>query len=1236
MISGVLPIRNNRWLNIRPMKDEVQRVLDVNSVVNTVNWRLLEVSTTTKMFHFVSWPEFTEPNGHLLGRDGLHTCHEGTYIVARKFLQVIRDVREFPARNPSTPVPPPRLVSGGPIPMSSSLSVGPVSVCQQQQQKKMNPVDGASVPVPKPTPTPSSPTTSSVLGGPVSGASCPVPTPSPLPGGPVSGCKKKKKKQQKKKKNPVDVVSVPVPTPRPSSPTTSSVLGGPVSGAICPVPTPSPIPGGPVSGCKKKKKQQKKKKKNPVDGASVPVSKPTPTPSSPTTSSVLGGPVLGSSCPVPTPSPLPGGPVSGCKKKKKQQKKQQKKKKNPVDGASVPVSKPTPTPSSPTTSSVLGGPVLGSSCPVPTPSPLPGGPVSGCKKKKKQQKKKNSVDGASVPVSKPTPTPSSPTTSSVLYGSVSGCKKKQKKKSTTKKRQTSSRLQKYILQCVFKAGCRRKPFLNVKFFRKVSGATKPKMLDSLSVEDSTIVPDVCHVVPDCVNRTMNKMLDSLSVEDSTIVPDVCHVVPDCVNLTMNKMLDSLSVEDSTIVPDACHIVPDCVNLTMNKMLDSLSVEDSTIVPGACHIVPDCVNLTMNKMLDSLSVEDSTIVPDVCHVVPDCVNRTMNKMLDSLSVEDSTIVPGACHIVPDCVNRIMNKMLDSLSVEDSTIVPDACHIVPDCVNRTMNKMLDSFTADEYSVVSDCSDITQVSFSVPRLVGGGPENLVNMFSENNLTPKMARSILENPDESKVMSTPPLNPKGGEVFVFDNGGDSDKTEDWRADKYIWVNRGGFGIPRKSTSFWKITYNISRHSGDTKGDSNFKKYVYIFKDKPDWPYVLIHYHGDETSFIPRPHGNSVTNTRPHERTAGSVVSKLKSKVMQNPAGKVYAENINNGDVASVHQGILNARDKRQIKNLATIQRKKFRVSHDELYGSLQLAYHINDFVKLMSVFPDIRIILGSKDILSELNTLLTVKSDEPVLLSYDTTFNVGDYFVSVLVFRHVLFKNGVTIPAAFLIHDRKNQRTHDDFFRILSDEVPNLKKGQHVIVTDRERVFTNAINKYLPNLKQVFCWNHLRRDLRYWLRSTRSKSRNVDDVGTCSKQLFELMQCESLVAFEELEGEFKADWSPELVEYFDTKLRSDILGHSCRWLLEEFNVYDPYSGVTNNMSEGTNNVIEGLQNWHGAPLDAIVLSMHYLQKFKYNEIIRGRLNKGNFRLKSMHQNASLSPEDVDMPNDASMRPKK
>ena len=108
--------------------------------------------------------------------------------------------------------------------------------------------------------------------------------------------------------------------------------------------------------------------------------------------------------------------------------------------------------------------------------------------------------------------------------------------------------------------------------------------------------------------------------------------------------------------------------------------------------------------------------------------------------------------------------------------------------------------------------------------------------------------------------------------------------------------------------------------------------------------------------------------------------------------------------------------------------------------------------------------------------------------------------------------------------------------------------------------------------------------------------------------MQCQSIEAFEDLEAEYKLVWSQPVVEYFDARLRNDIKEHAARWVLEEFNVYDPYSGVTNNMSERTNNVMEGLKNWHWSPLDAIILSMNYLQNFNYNEKLRGRLNKGGF----------------------------
>ena len=48
-------------------------------------------------------------------------------------------------------------------------------------------------------------------------------------------------------------------------------------------------------------------------------------------------------------------------------------------------------------------------------------------------------------------------------------------------------------------------------------------------------------------------------------------------------------------------------------------------------------------------------------------------------------------------------------------------------------------------------------------------------------------------------------------------------------------------------------------------------------------------------------------------------------------------------------------------------------------------------------------------------MKSDEPLLDSYDTTFDLGDFFVSVLVYKHVMFQGGNTIPVAFMIHDHR-----------------------------------------------------------------------------------------------------------------------------------------------------------------------------------------------------------------------------
>ena len=87
--------------------------------------------------------------------------------------------------------------------------------------------------------------------------------------------------------------------------------------------------------------------------------------------------------------------------------------------------------------------------------------------------------------------------------------------------------------------------------------------------------------------------------------------------------------------------------------------------------------------------------------------------------------------------------------------------------------------------------------------------------------------------------------------------------------------------------------------------------------------------------------------------------------------------------------------------------------------------------------------------------------------------------------------------------------------------------------------------------------------------------------------------------------------VDYFNNFLKSDILQYSSRWRLTELNIYNPFSGITNNASEGMNTVIKRLMRWKEAPLDTMVLCLNYLQNYYLTEVYRGFCDLGNFKIK-------------------------
>lgn len=113
-----------------------------------------------------------------------------------------------------------------------------------------------------------------------------------------------------------------------------------------------------------------------------------------------------------------------------------------------------------------------------------------------------------------------------------------------------------------------------------------------------------------------------------------------------------------------------------------------------------------------------------------------------------------------------------------------------------------------------------------------------------------------------------------------------------------------------------------------------------------------------------------------------------------------------------------------------------------------MNGFVKSITTYPDLTLICGLSDLTKELNLLLQMESEKPQLLSYDTTFQLGDFYLSPLLFRHTLFTTSPVIPALFLIHERKFQSTHEAFMECLANLVPSLKSGKTItpLVTDEE----------------------------------------------------------------------------------------------------------------------------------------------------------------------------------------------
>ena len=90
-------------------------------------------------------------------------------------------------------------------------------------------------------------------------------------------------------------------------------------------------------------------------------------------------------------------------------------------------------------------------------------------------------------------------------------------------------------------------------------------------------------------------------------------------------------------------------------------------------------------------------------------------------------------------------------------------------------------------------------------------------------------------------------------------------------------------------------------------------------------------------------------------------------------------------------------------------------LHNLHEFAYDSN-FIHRIVTYPALSLICYNPSIVELFSSLLSAAadSDKPaVTMIYDTTFNLGDFYVSVLLFKEKVFHPSPIVPLAYVILD-------------------------------------------------------------------------------------------------------------------------------------------------------------------------------------------------------------------------------
>lgn len=405
-----------------------------------------------------------------------------------------------------------------------------------------------------------------------------------------------------------------------------------------------------------------------------------------------------------------------------------------------------------------------------------------------------------------------------------------------------------------------------------------------------------------------------------------------------------------------------------------------------------------------------------------------------------------------------------------------------------------------------------------------------------------------------------------------------------------------------------VKKRYAQNRNNSNFRRMVFEVKhyDSNQWEDdAIVHYYwsGPKMPLILAPHGNSKKISRPYIKTQGSVMSVMKGELESKHYNEVYANAFQKAGGINSCDASREPRDKQQLYN---INRQKGGMNSlvqndwlsEVIFQQQQQTLDGFEFVRKVQLGQSGPMSFNASDQqLVDIDRFCTLPRGSTIL-SVDTTYNLGEFYVTNTAFKNLSLKNNKTGDhPVFLGPSVVHFRRDEEAFFFLGAEMkycrPNLQNVRYIGTDEEVNIFKGISNGLGGNPANILCTNHVKDNIKRKLQEfgfpAKSSTEIIRDIfgHTHDGNFYKgLIDSESEYEFGEkvtlliekwnkIETETTRNNPPKFSNYFMQKKAESILGKMIKPVREQAGLGCPPTYYTQNGVECINFLCKQAANW-------------------------------------------------------------